>query len=106
MMQTKGDRVERVQATLVEMGVPVFNGAFSTFLAVLTLSLAVSYSMRTFFKQFASVCIFGGAHALMVLPVVLSFIGPEPFRGRGEGEEGQELKEVQSSDADAEAGTD
>ena len=46
MMQTKGDRVERVRATLVEMGVPVFNGAFSTFLAVLTLSLAVSYSMR------------------------------------------------------------
>jgi len=42
----------------------------------------------------------------MVLPVVLSFIGPEPFRGRGEGEEGQELKEVQSSDGDAEAGTD
>ena len=45
MMQTKGDRIERVGATLVEMGVPVFNGAFSTFLAVLTLSLAVSYSM-------------------------------------------------------------
>ena len=46
MMQTKGDRAAPPQATLVEMGVPVFNGAFSTFLAVLTLSLAVSYSMR------------------------------------------------------------
>ena len=55
MMQTKGDRVERVRATLVEMGVPVFNGAFSTFLAVLTLSLAVSYSAPSSNNSRASV---------------------------------------------------
>ena len=61
------------------MGVPVFHGGFSTFLAVMTLATAVSYSMRLFFNKFASVCIFGLWHALFVLPCVLSFIGADPF---------------------------
>ena len=79
MMQQGSDRVERVKLTLVEMGVPVFHGGFSTFLAVMTLATAVSYSMRLFFNKFASVCIFGLWHALFVLPCVLSFIGADPF---------------------------
>ena len=29
--------------------------------------------------QFAVVCTFGALHALVVLPVILSFVGPEPY---------------------------
>eukprot|EP01043_Picozoa_sp_COSAG02_P046194 COSAG02_NODE_4300_length_5532_cov_6.802503_1_plen_899_part_00 len=105
MMQTKGDRVDRVKTTLVDMGVPVFHGACSTFLAVLMLSTAVSFSMRTFFKQFASVCIFGIWHALAVLPCILSFVGAEPFGGREEDTELQ-MKEKSSDEKDEEAATD
>ena len=71
----------------VEMGVPVFHGAFSTFLAIVMLSTAVSFSMRTFFKQFASVVIFGSFNALALLPCLLSFIGPAPLEGRGKNDE-------------------
>lgn len=106
MMQTKGDRVDRVKTTLIEMGVPVFHGAFSTFLAVLTLSTAVSFSMRTFFKQFAAVCVFGSWHALVVLPCILSFVGAEPFGGRSEDGAEMEMVEKSSDDKDEESATD
>ena len=88
----------------VDTGTPVFHGAFSTFLAILMLSTAASYSMRTFFKQFASVVIFGSFNALAVLPVILSFIGPEPFGGRGvDGAEVMELTEVTKDTEEGEA---
>ena len=63
----------------VEMGVPVFHGAFSTFLAIVMLSTAVSFSMRTFFKQFASVVIFGSFNALSdISPLKNRGVAPPP----------------------------
>ncbi|XP_062583779.1 protein patched homolog 1-like isoform X2 [Saccostrea cucullata] len=74
-----GDRNERVRATLVEMGNPVFSGGFSTFLAFILLAASKSYVFTTFFKIFFLVVIFGLFHGLVYLPVLLSWIGPSAY---------------------------
>jgi len=61
------------------MGAPVFHGGFSTFVAVVLLSLTDSYIFLTFFKMFAMVVIFGLTHGLVFLPALLSILGPEPL---------------------------
>merc|ERR1719238_1371226 len=65
-MQTPGTRQERTDHALLEMGTAVMHGAVSTFLAVLILSTSKSYIFR----------VFGAAHGLLFLPVLLSLIGP------------------------------
>jgi Niemann-Pick C1 protein len=75
-MQATGTRQERVDKALEEMGVAVIHGAFSTFLAVVVLSVSKSYIFRVFFKQFFGICVFGALHGLVLLPTLLSLIGP------------------------------
>jgi len=75
-VQTPGTRQERADKALEEMGTAVVHGAFSTFLAVVILSTSKSYVFRIFFKQFFGICVFGAAHGLCLLPVVLSLVGP------------------------------
>ena len=48
----------------------------STFVAVVLMSASTSYVFRVFFIQFFGICIFGMAHGLLFLPVLLSLIGP------------------------------
>ena len=48
----------------------------STFVAVVVMSASTSYVFRVFFIQFFGICIFGMAHGLLFLPVLLSLIGP------------------------------
>jgi len=73
----KGTRQERADTALAEMGTAVVHGALSTFAAVLVLSTSQSYIFRVFFKQFFGICIFGAAHGLIFLPVLLSLVGPD-----------------------------
>lgn len=75
-LQIPGTRQERVDKALEEMGTAVVHGAFSTFLAVLILSSSQSYIFRIFFKQFFGICVFGVAHGLVLLPTLLSLVGP------------------------------
>ena len=55
------------------MGPAVFNGGFSTFLAVALLITSKSFLFVTFFKIFFLVVGFGIYHGLGVLPVVLRY---------------------------------
>lgn len=70
-----GTRNERAIKALDNVGISIIHGAFSTFLAVLVLSLSESYIFVTFFKAFFGIVLFGSMHGLILLPVILSWIG-------------------------------
>mmetsp|Transcript_14418 Transcript_14418/g.34118 ORF Transcript_14418/g.34118 Transcript_14418/m.34118 type:complete len:977 (+) Transcript_14418:69-2999(+) len=72
----KGTRQERADHALSFTGSAVFHGAMSTFVAVVVMSASTSYVFRVFFIQFFGICIFGMAHGLVFLPVLLSLVGP------------------------------
>lgn len=78
-MVISGKRHERAHATLRDIGPAVWNGGFSTFLAVLLLAFSSSYVFKTFFKVFFAVVAYGLFHGLCYLPVILSSIGPAPY---------------------------
>ncbi|XP_075240295.1 patched domain-containing protein 3-like [Convolutriloba macropyga] len=78
-MIVTGNRQDRMKKCLVEMGVAVFNGGFSTFLAFLPLAGSESYVFKTFFRTFFLVSVIGLYHGLLFLPVTLSLIGPPPY---------------------------
>jgi len=61
---------------LASMGSSVFHGAASTFLAILPLAAAKSYIFTVFFRMWFGIIIFGVANGFILLPVLLSFIGP------------------------------
>ena len=65
-------------------GAAVFNGAFSTWLAVVTLGSSKSYVFITFFKQLFLCTSFGLFHGIVVLPVLLSLVNPRPFEKSAE----------------------
>lgn len=73
---TPGSRQERADHAIGSMGSAVFHGAMSTFAAVVVLGGSTSYIYRVFFVQFFGICVFGMAHGLIFLPVLLSLVGP------------------------------
>mmetsp|Transcript_1584 Transcript_1584/g.2114 ORF Transcript_1584/g.2114 Transcript_1584/m.2114 type:complete len:909 (+) Transcript_1584:142-2868(+) len=77
-----GTREERIIASLEDIGAPVLNGALSTFLAVLFQAFSKSYVFRVVFFDFFCAVLFGCLNGLVLLPVLLSFVGPASY-GRG-----------------------
>ena len=67
---------KRVQTALTNIGPAVLNGGISTFLAFVLLAGSKSHVFSTFFKIFFLVVTFGLFQGLVVLPVLLSIIGP------------------------------
>lgn len=61
------------------MGPAVWNGGFSTYIAVGLLVFSNSYPTLTFFKVFFCVVFYGLFHGLCYLPVLLSLVGPSPY---------------------------
>lgn len=78
-MTVSGAKNERPIMALKEIGPAVFNGGFSTFLAFVLLANSNSYGFSLFFRVFFTVVLFGLFHGLVYLPVVLSWLGPEPY---------------------------
>jgi len=71
----KGTGVERAKEAVDHIGMSVFNGAFSTFLAILPLGLGKSYVFQVFFKMWFMIIIFGTYFGLIVLPIMLRLFG-------------------------------
>merc|ERR1719163_112154 len=69
---------EAVVNALVDMGTPVVHGATSTFIAIVVLAPSASYVFQSFFRQLFLATILGCGHGLLVLPVLLSLVGPTP----------------------------
>jgi predicted RND superfamily exporter protein len=73
---SKGSGLDRAKEAVDHIGASVFNGAFSTLLAVLPLAFSKSYVFQVFFKMWLMIIIFGTYFGLIVLPVVLRLCAP------------------------------
>lgn len=71
-----GSRDAKALKTVLNIGAAVIYGGGSTFLALSVLSVAKTYSYRAFFKVNALIIMFGLYNGVVVLPVILSFLGP------------------------------
>lgn len=69
-------REARVKETLKTMGVSIMVGGFTTFLGVLPLVLSKLQIFLTVFYAFFAMVSLGVSHGLILLPVVLSYVGP------------------------------
>nr|XP_053643838.1 patched domain-containing protein 3-like [Cherax quadricarinatus]XP_053643839.1 patched domain-containing protein 3-like [Cherax quadricarinatus] len=67
---------ERVKDCLYTLGLPILQGGCSTILGVTALVLAPSYIFVTFFKTVFLVIFLGVLHGIILLPVLLSLMGP------------------------------
>ncbi|XP_056149794.1 patched domain-containing protein 3 [Lampris incognitus] len=72
---SKSDINERAIDALAQLGYPILQGAVSTILGVVVLSLSGSYIFRTFFKIMFLVIIVGLFHGLVFIPVFLTLCG-------------------------------
>lgn len=66
----------KVKECLFSLGLPVLQGGASTIIGMLVLANAPSYIFLTFFKMIFLVITFGLLHGLLLLPVMLSLLGP------------------------------
>lgn len=69
-------RLYKATVAVSKMGSSVFHGGFSTFLAILVLAPGKTYVFVVFFRIWVGIIIFGMANGFLLLPVLLSFIGP------------------------------
>ncbi|XP_058824384.1 NPC intracellular cholesterol transporter 1-like [Topomyia yanbarensis] len=76
-----GNRNQRALETVLHIGAAVLNGGGSTILALSVLSGSQAYTYRTFFKIFLLVILIGLFNGLVLLPVILSQVGPAPYSG-------------------------
>mmetsp|Transcript_13786 Transcript_13786/g.19271 ORF Transcript_13786/g.19271 Transcript_13786/m.19271 type:complete len:918 (+) Transcript_13786:223-2976(+) len=73
---TVPDREGKVIDTLASMGSSVFVGGLSTLLGVIPLALSSTDIFITVFVTFSGLVVLGMSHGLILLPVVLSIVGP------------------------------
>lgn len=71
----KSDVNEKAIDALAHLGYPILQGAMSTILGVVVLSMSGSYIFRTFFKIVFLVITFGLLHGLVFIPVFLTLFG-------------------------------
>ena len=69
-------REAKVKETLETMGASILVGGLSTFLGVIPLAFSTSAILRTVFIAFFAMVSLGLTHGLILLPVVLSIMGP------------------------------
>eukprot|EP00977_Amphora_coffeiformis_P018889 scaffold6781_cov204-Amphora_coffeaeformis.AAC.4 len=72
-----GNRHEKTVGMLKSMGSSILTGGISTFLGTLPLAFSTSVIFQTIFIAFLGLSTLGVGHGLILLPVVLSIIGPE-----------------------------
>jgi len=69
-------RTKKVKDVVSTMGTSVLIGGISTFLGVIPLAIASSDIFSTLFYTFLGLVTLGCAHGLILLPVLLSLLGP------------------------------
>eukprot|EP00545_Synedropsis_sp_CCMP1620_P000302 CAMPEP_0119016022 /NCGR_PEP_ID=MMETSP1176-20130426/11775_1 /TAXON_ID=265551 /ORGANISM="Synedropsis recta cf, Strain CCMP1620" /LENGTH=917 /DNA_ID=CAMNT_0006969347 /DNA_START=47 /DNA_END=2800 /DNA_ORIENTATION=+ len=79
--ESHGNRKEKVISMLKTMGSSILIGGITTFLGTLPLAFSSSSIFHTIFITFLALVILGASHGLILLPVILSLIGPEEHVG-------------------------
>lgn len=79
MVKGGSDKNWRATEALADIGAAVLQGATSTFLAVVVLLFSTSYVFEILSRQFIVTVVLGVMHGLILLPVLLSLLGPKPF---------------------------
>ena len=69
-------RIYKAKMAMRLMGPSVFHGGFSTFSAIILTAPSQSYIFVVFFRLWSPILFFGLMNGLVLLPVILSFIGP------------------------------
>jgi len=72
----KMSREAKVKDTLNTIGSSVLIGGLSTFLGIIPLAFSTSEIFWSIFVIFVGLVILGCAHGLILLPVILSYVGP------------------------------
>jgi len=103
-MTQNGELADRVVATLGNVGTAVLNGGVSTFLATMLLGLSKSYVFRVLFQSFFLTVTLGLFHGMVLLPALLSLIGPASYGGKKETDTDTDKKVVGSAKADGSMG--
>ena len=75
--ETPGNRQEKVIEVLRSMGSSVLMGGITTFLGTIPLAFSSSEIFTTVFIAFIALVVLGITHGLILLPVLLSIVGPE-----------------------------
>ena len=75
-IRSEGTRQQRSCRAVTYIGGAVTNGGLTTFLALFFCSFSSAHVFQTFFKVFCLTVVFGLFHGLVLLPSVLSVIGP------------------------------
>jgi Niemann-Pick C1 protein len=75
--ESSGNRKEKAVEMLRTMGSSILVGGISTFLGTLPLAFSSSEIFTTIFIAFMGLVTLGCGHSLILLPVILSTIGPE-----------------------------
>ncbi|BFY99214.1 hypothetical protein BsWGS_02254 [Bradybaena similaris] len=76
MVSDEHSRIGRSRDAIIHASGPIFNGGMSSIIGVLMLAFTESYIFQSFFKITFLVICFGVLHAVILVPVILSFIGP------------------------------
>ena len=86
MTKAGDDKNKRALEALADIGAAVLSGALSTFLAVAVLLGSSSYVFEVLSRQFALTVGLGIVHGLILLPVLLSILGPAAYSSASEEE--------------------
>lgn len=73
-------RNERAKHVLMTMGKSVLFGGFTTFLGVVPLAFNKSFTFKTMFITFVTITVLGLMHGLILVPVLLTYTGPDVER--------------------------